>query len=126
MLFVTDTHPLVWYMLGELPERVDEIFRLAEAGDSSIFIPTIVLAECLYLVEEGKIELDFNDLLGRLGRSKNFIPTSFNFQVMKLLPEINLRELHDRIIIATAKILNASLITKDRVIRESGLVAVVW
>jgi len=126
MLFVTDTHPLVWYILGELPERVDEIFRLAEAGDSSIFIPTIVLAECLYLVEEGKIELDFDDLLGRLGRSKNFIPTSFNFQVMKLLPEINLRELHDRIIIATAKILNASLITKDRVIRESGLVAVVW
>lgn len=126
MLFVTDTHPLVWYILGELPERVDEIFRLAEAGDSSIFIPTIVLAECLYLVEEGKIELDFNDLLGRLGRSKNFITTSFNFQVMKLLPEINLRELHDRIIIATAKILNASLITKDRVIRESELVAVVW
>jgi PIN domain nuclease of toxin-antitoxin system len=126
MLFVTDTHPLVWYLLGELPERVDEIFRLAEAGDSTIFIPTIVLAECLYLVEEGKIELDFNDLLGRLGRSKNFIPTSFNFQVMKLLPEINLRELHDRIIIATAKILNAQLITKDRVIRESGLVAVVW
>jgi len=45
---------------------------------------------------------------------------------MKLLPEINLRELHDRIIIATARTLNAQLITKDRVIRESGMVDVVW
>jgi len=79
MLFVTDTHPLVWYILGELPERVDEIFKLAEAGTSSIFIPTIVLAECLYLVEEGKIVLDFEDLLERLEQSSNFVPTSFNF-----------------------------------------------
>lgn len=46
MLFVTDTHPLVWYILGELPERVDELFKLAEA-----------------VVEENKIELDFEDLL---------------------------------------------------------------
>jgi len=126
MLFVTDPHPLVWHILGELPKRIDEIFKLAEAGKSSIFIPTIILAECLYLVEEGKIELDFDDLLRRLELSSNFVPASFNFQVMKFLPEINLRELHDRIIIATAKTLNAQFITKDRGIRESGMVAVVW
>jgi PIN domain nuclease of toxin-antitoxin system len=126
MLFVTDTHPLVWYVLGELPERVDEIFKLAEAGKSSIFIPTIVLAECLYLVEEGKIELDFENLLERLELSSNFVPASFNFHVMRLLPEIRLKELHDRIIIATAITLNAQLITKDKGIRESGMVNVVW
>jgi PIN domain nuclease of toxin-antitoxin system len=80
----------------------------------------------LYLVEEGKIELDFDDLLERLEESSNFIPASFNIQVMKLLPEINLRELHDRIIIATAMTLHAQLITKDRGIQESGMVNVVW
>ena len=126
MLFVTDTHPLVWYILGELPERVDELFKLAEAGEASIFIPTIVLAECLYLVEENKIELDFEDLLERLEQSSNFIPASFNIRVLRLLPEIRLKELHDRIIIATAMTLHAQLITKDRVIRESGMVNVVW
>jgi len=126
MLFVTDTHPLVWYILGELPERVDELFKLAEAGEASIFIPTIVLAECLYLVEENKIELDFEDLLERLEQSSNFIPASFNIRVLRLLPEIRLKELHDRIIIATAMTLNAQLITKDRDIRESGMINVVW
>jgi PIN domain nuclease of toxin-antitoxin system len=45
---------------------------------------------------------------------------------MKLLPEIELKELHDRIIVATAKILNAKLITKDRRIRESEIVETVW
>lgn len=126
MIYVTDTHPLVWYLLGSLPENVDLIFTSAEKGDAIIYIPTIVLAECMYLVESGKIEIDFKDLLGRLEASRNFIPVSFNFQVLKLLPEIILRELHDRIIVATAKILDARLITKDEEIRESGMVETVW
>ncbi|RLI85755.1 MAG: type II toxin-antitoxin system VapC family toxin, partial [Candidatus Altiarchaeales archaeon] len=33
---------------------------------------------------------------------------------------------HDRVIVATAKLLNAKLITKDEEIKESGLVEVVW
>jgi len=77
-------------------------------------------------VENGKIELNFDDLLRKIEMSRNFVVTYFNFQMLKLLPEIKLNELHDRIIIATAKILNAKLITKDREIRESGIVETVW
>jgi PIN domain nuclease of toxin-antitoxin system len=84
-----------------------------------------VLAECLYLLEKGNIELDFDELLRRSEMSKNFIPAYFNFSVMKILPEIGLKELHDRVIIATAKMLNAKLLTKDRKIREAGIVEVV-
>ena len=76
------------------------------------------MAECLYLVENGKIDLDFNELLKRIEMGRNFIPTSFNFQLMQILPGIRVSELHDRIIIATAKILNARLITRDREIRK--------
>jgi predicted nucleic acid-binding protein len=125
MLYVTDTHILIWYITGELHDKVDKVFKSAEMGESTIFIPTIVLAECLYLVENKKIELDFNNLLERIDGSRNFVPASFNFQVMKLLPEIKLKELHDRVIVATAKILNAKLLTEDREIRESKIVDVV-
>jgi len=81
-----------------------------------------VLAECLYLVENKKIDLDFEDLLDKLEISRNLVPVSFNFQVLKLLAEIKLGELHDRIVVATAKILNAKLITKDKEIMESKIV----
>ena len=126
MLYVTDTHAFVWYIAGKLPPKIDEVFRSAEKGESVIFIPTVVLAECLYLAENKKIDLDFNELLERMEISSNFIPASFNFQVVKLLSKIELSELHDRIIVATAKLLNAKLITKDKEIRESGIVEVVW
>jgi hypothetical protein len=85
-----------------------------------------VLAECFYLVEKGKIDFNFDDLLKRIEMGKNFISTSFDFQVVTLLPEIKIGELHDRIIVATAKILNARLITRDRKIKEAGIVEVVW
>jgi predicted nucleic acid-binding protein len=45
MLYVTDTHALVWYILDTLPEAVDSVFTSAEKGESTIFVPTIVLAE---------------------------------------------------------------------------------
>ena len=123
---MTDTHAFVWYILEKLSERVDKRFESVETGSSTIFIPTIVLAECLYLVENGKIELNFDELLRKIEMNRNFVATYFNFQMLKLLPEIKLNELHDRIIIAIAKILNAKLITKDREIRESGIVETVW
>jgi predicted nucleic acid-binding protein len=126
MSYVADTHAFVWYIIGKLPERVDSIFRSAEEGESTIYIPTIVLAECLYLVENKKIDLDFEDLLDKLEIGRNFVPVSFNFQVLKLLPEIKLGELHDRIVVATAKILNAKLITKDKEIMESKIVETAW
>ncbi|WP_369424523.1 type II toxin-antitoxin system VapC family toxin [Methanothrix sp.] len=124
--YVTDTHPLVWYILGELPDGVEDVFTSAERGESAIFIPTIVLAECLYLVDDGTIALDFDDLLASIKSSRNFVPASFDFSVMELLPGIRLKELHDRIIVATAKRLNAVLITKDKTIRESKIVETIW
>ena len=78
MLYVTDTHPFIWYLAGKLPPNVDEVFTSAEKGEAVIFIPTIVLAECLYLAEIGRIELDFVALLDKIKVSSNFVPISFN------------------------------------------------
>ena len=85
-----------------------------------------MLAECFYLVEKGKIDFNFDDLLKKIEMGKNFISKSLDFQVITLLPEIKIGELHDRIIVATAKILNARLITRDRKIKEAEIVEIVW
>jgi len=46
--------------------------------ERTIFIPTIVLAECKYLITHRKIELDFQELLERIEGSKNFVPILLN------------------------------------------------
>lgn len=121
MLYVVDTHALIEYIVSNLPKKVDEIFQKSERGECIIFIPTIVLAEIRYLVKNKKIKLNFLDLLNRIEISKNFIPTPFDFQTLKLLSD-EVSEIHDQIIVATAKFLNAKVITKDREIKNSGVV----
>ena len=125
MFYVTDTHALIWYITGKLPGRIDELFMQAEKGECIIFIPTIVLAECKYLVEHKKIELDFPELLRKIEIGKNFIHVPFDLRILKLMPD-EITDIHDQIIIATAKLLNAKLITKDKQIQESKLVEVIW
>jgi len=113
------------YIVGKLPKEVDQIFKRSERGECIIFIPTIALAECRYLVKHKRIELDFLELLRRIEISKNFIPVPFDIRILKLMPD-EISDIHDQIIVATAKLLNAKLITKDEEIKESGLVEVVW
>ena len=113
-------------MVGKLPVRVNEVFKKTEKGEAIIYVPTIVLAECLYLVERGKIALDFSEILRKIEMSNNFIPISFDLDILKLLPTIDRLELHDRIIVATAKNLGAKVLTKDEEIIKSGKVEVVW
>ena len=129
MFYVIDTHPLVWYLSkapDKLPKNIDEILKSSERGDCIIFIPTIVLAECYYLSENRKIELDFGNILDAIENSSNFLVAPFNIDIIGLFPKIRIKEIHDKIIAATAKLLNATLITKDRKIRESKIIDTIW
>lgn len=62
------------------------------------------------------------------------IQGTFNYPVYPLDEEViiecqsirQIAELHDRIIVATAKLLNAELITKDANIIESKMVETIW
>lgn len=126
MPYVADAHSWVHYLTGKLPVKADEVFTSVENGEDAIYVPTIALPECLYLSEKGKISLDVKELVNKFEISLNFIPVSFNFEILKLLPTIKIKELHDKIIVATSKLLNSKLITKDREIKESELVETVW
>jgi len=58
MFYVADTHAWVFYLLDRLPEGANGVFLQAELGRVVVFVPTIALAECVHLVEKGKIALD--------------------------------------------------------------------
>jgi hypothetical protein len=48
-------------------------------------------------------------------------------EVLKLIPDVALKELHGRIIVATCKLVKANkLITKDEEITLSGIVRTIW
>lgn len=125
-MYVADAHVWVHYLLGKLPENIKEIFKNTENFDEVIFLPTMVLNEVIWIIEKDKIDIDLAKMLRKLEEPSNFIVVPLDFAVTKKVAEIKFGELHDRIIISTAKMLNATLITKDEKITKSGLVKTIW
>ncbi len=129
MIHVTDTHPFLWYLAGDprLGNTAKAIFDDAEKGATTIVAPTIILAESLRVLEKKRLTLKFRDVLRKLEVGWNYTVMPLDLRVVTRLPSLpRLTELHDRIIVASADLLGAFLITKDSVIKKAGYVRTVW
>ena len=129
MNFVTDTHALVWWFIDspKLGPIAADIFEKCEKGENLIFIPSIVIAEALSIFEKKRISFDLRRLLRRINGSKNFVIIPLDYPILQEM--LNLKavpELHDKIIVSTAKHLNAPLITKDQFIQNLPFIKTIW
>lgn len=128
-VFVADTHALLWHLTEDkrLGKKAREIFDRADRGDVDIVIPTTVLAEALFITEKHKVDLKFMDIIEDIKKSSNYILHPLDLEVVLKCHEFKkIPELHDRIIVATASLLDAKLISKDAEIAASKKVGVVW
>ena len=90
-------------------------------------MPAIVLAELYFLNEKKGRPLDFAAKYASLAQSKQFVLLPFFPAALLDFDAYNsVREMHDRMIVADARLLNAKLITRDHEIAGSGLVQTVW
>lgn len=129
MIFVTDTHSFLWYLSQDprLGRKAELKFDLAEKGEATIVVPTIVLAESLYILEKKKYALRFGDIVERLEMGWNFMAVPLDLKIIKKVDSLKkLDDLHDRIIVASCLLLGGELITKDEKIKKSRYVKVVW
>ena len=122
MIYVLDTHVLIWYFIGskrlkrKLREKIEEV---RNAG-GRLLVPTIVLAEALAIAEKGKVKFDFRDMYQLIKNESEFEIISFSPEILEEVLHTQIPEIHDRIIVATAKFYKAWVLTKDKIIRESG------
>ena len=125
---VFDTHALVWYLENNPQLSVDArgVFEAVDRGDIIGFVPTIVLAEMLYMSERRRTPLSFAEVVNQLQRGDNFEIVSLYVGIVTRMSDLTTMELHDRIIVATAISVGARLVTRDRAVRSSGLVECVW
>ena len=125
-MFVADTHALVWYILRKAPLKVRNIFKDAENNNEVIYIPTIALAEMFHAIIKERIRLDYEEALSIIQQNPNYKIIGFDYSILKEFVKIKGFDLHDNIIVATAKFLDATLITKDEDIIKSKIVKTIW
>ena len=131
-VYVTDTHPLIWFTLNkasQLSEKVRAAFEAAENAQSFIYIPAIVLWETALLERAGRIKLNggfprwAENILGNSG----FGLAPLETEIIALGAGYNFNgDPFDETITAYAAYLDVPLITKDAAITNAGLVETYW
>ena len=128
-MYVTDTHSFLWFLTndGRLGNQAKEIFNACDKGETIIFIPSIVLMESLVICEDKRVKLEFTEVLQKLENSFNYVVYSLDADVvLECSKTEKIMDPHDRIIVSTARLLNAKVITKDDKIVKSGLVETIF
>lgn len=129
MNYLADTVAIVRH-LGKgqkLGKDAARILTEADAGLHNIYVSSITLMEVLYLAEASRITISLPQLISHISSSNNYSIVPVDAAVVLTAVAIgDVPELHDRIIVATAKYLNASLLTGDTVISKSVHIQTVW
>lgn len=124
-----DTHVLVdWIAGGELSKPHRRVINKA-TEESPLWVCDITLWEIAMLFERGRIDLDLplRDWLERATAPPLVQRTSITPAVaaeVAVLPDSFHRDPADRIIVSTARVLGATLLTRDRRIIDAKLVPV--
>jgi PIN domain nuclease of toxin-antitoxin system len=130
-VIVLDTHVLVWWAAGgPLSERARESIE-REAVAHGLVASSISVWEIALLVEKGRLELtlDAAEWLARLDavQELRFAPVDNAVALASArLPGSLHSDPADRMIVATARALDAPLVTRDRRLREYPYVETIW
>jgi PIN domain nuclease of toxin-antitoxin system len=126
MLYVADTHALVWYMEGKqhLSRAAHDVLASAT---SNLQISAVSLAEIAFLSIRNRIGIRLQDAVDHVARSENIAICTLHAGIVERLPaEL---DIHDGIIVTTALACGdwlgdeVAVVTKDRQIRDSGAAA---
>ena len=129
MDYLADTVAIVRHLRNHpaLGREAARIFRDGDAGVNRILLSAITLMEVLYLSEAGRVDVSLPELVLMVSRSRNYVIVPVNSEVLLAAIDVDdVPELHDRIIVATAKHLGIPILTGDRVIVGSSHVQTIW
>jgi len=125
--YVSDAVAFLYYLLDMLPPRADDAFREAEEGNASLYLPTIAAAELYYLFERKGWMGQWSRIKAEMRKHTTLNYFSFSEDILNLFVETKAKEIHDKIIVSTAKLLKVNaLITKDEELHGLAEVKTLW
>ena len=124
---VLDTHVALWWSF--LPEKLSRTARKSLDDAAQLLLPSIIFWETALLIRKRRIELPVSvgEWLAGLEGGKRFLVVALDGETAIEADGLAMHEdPADRLIVATALRCKAALVTKDRAIRATKIVQVVW
>lgn len=128
--YTVDAVAFIRYLVDSLPPSVDEMFRRAEAGDATLYLPTIAAIESLYRIHKRDeiagvpIEADATEIVDRL---ETDLPLSVvdhgSDELSVQAPQIPELSIHDAMIVSSHERLETdAILSSDSVIAENATI----
>ena len=128
MKAILDTHALIW--VAEFDPRLSQtaIDFIKQCDRNDLCISDVSLLEIAMLHNKGRIPADtsLDKLLGLAEMNFHVLRINSNIAAESYTLPLLQADPFDRIIVATARHHQLPLITKDRLIVESGCVKTIW
>ena len=132
VLAVTDTHSLLWYA-GKQHRKLGRAalahFQRADASQAAVYVPAMVLAEVSELARLRRIQLPtpFGTWLDEVFANKCIIAQPLTAAILRRAHDLcALPDWRDRLVAATAAVLEVPLITRDPAIADCARVEPLW
>lgn len=132
--YTVDTLALLGYLADRLPAKANNAFAEAERGDAMLIVPSIVVGESLFTLLKGKmvfgVKVPAEKLLlflDALEKSPSVRLQDMGVEEWRKAVEIDLPELHDRMVVATFLLTKSTaILTNDEEISGLKGVKTLW
>lgn len=129
--YVVDMVALAKYLEDDLPKGADKAFRDAETGRARLYLPEIALGEFIYVALKGRLiadnpRVEVEEIVDQILATSYISLSSLSHSAWDILIDLNIPELHDRMIVAVALDLGLPLITSDDTLKSVPNLRTVW
>ena len=128
MQYLLDTVALVRHFTGrgKVGKKAAQLLDTIGENDHEFVISVISLMEVMYLAEKNRIGISFSETLNFIESSSKYTVVNLNPDILRVAECIDFYELHDRLILATAKWLGVKVISSDRKFTDVKGIEVIW
>lgn len=126
MEYLLDTITIIRHFtdIGKIGSQAKEILDSKE--NNSFVISVISLMEILYLSEKKRIRISLKETLKKIDSSSMYTVVDLTSDILKIAETVDFYEMHDRLILSTAKWLKIPVISGDSKFKEVNDIKVIW
>jgi PIN domain nuclease of toxin-antitoxin system len=128
MMYLLDTVAIIRHFTGNknLGKKAKIILDSIEYSDNILAVSVISLMEIMYLSQRNRININVESVIELMADNTSYKIIELNTEIVTTASSIDFYELHDRMILATAKWLDIPILSSDKRFSDVKGIVVIW